>query len=437
MSIPMRSLILAESCNPEWPSLPVVGYKAVRSIADHADVVVATHVRNKPAIEKAGGCGRAQVHYIDNEYVAKPMYALSKLLRGGTEVGWTTHIATIYPSYLAFEREVWKAFKGELNAKEFDVVHRITPMSPTIPSPLASWSPVPFVLGPLNGGLKWPAEFTEELRREREYLTYLRNAYRLLPYYRSTYTESAAVLAGFQHTIDDLPQRALDRVIDFPEVGIDPEAFSSQGPRPERDRKIILYAGRFVPYKCPDVPVAAFAHNPELRKHRLVMVGDGPERERIETIIRENDLHDCVELLGWKTQQEVGQLMREADVFAFPSIRELGAGAVVEAMACGLAMAVVNYGAPAGLVTPECGVKIPLGSKQHLVESYAQQLGELVNDPERMRSAGIASHERALSVYSWDVKARRTLEVYEWVTGKRVVRPDFEPQIDSDARRAA
>ena len=51
-SIPCEVLILADDCNPEWPSLPLVGYKAARAIADHADVVVATHVRNRDSIEK-------------------------------------------------------------------------------------------------------------------------------------------------------------------------------------------------------------------------------------------------------------------------------------------------------------------------------------------------------------------------------------------------
>ena len=433
----MRVLILADSCNPEWPSLPVVGYKAVRSISMHAEVVLATHVRNREAIEKAGGCGNAEVHYIDNEFVAKPMFALSKLLRGGNAVGWTTHIATVYPSYLAFERQVWKQFKGQLNAGEFDVVHRITPMSPTIPSPMAKWSPVPFVLGPLNGGLKWPAQFKSEFKREKEYLTYLRGIYRLLPYYRTTYSHSAAILAGFQHTIDDLPERDLDRVIDFPEVGIDPEVFNTSGARPVRDKKTILFAGRFVPCKCPDVPVSAFARNPELRKHRLVMVGDGPERERIESIIEEHSLQDCVELLSWRTQAEVGELMRESDVFAFPSIRELGAGAVVEAMASGLSMAAVDYGAAAGLVTPECGVKIPLGTREQLIERYSISLEELLSDNERLRSTGQAAHERALRLYSWDAKALRTLEVYRWVTGQRLVRPTFESEEACERRISA
>ena len=49
-----KVLILADDCNPEWPSLPVVGYKYARSLARFADVTVATHVRNRENIEKAG-----------------------------------------------------------------------------------------------------------------------------------------------------------------------------------------------------------------------------------------------------------------------------------------------------------------------------------------------------------------------------------------------
>src|SRR5438876_588637 len=136
----MRVLILADDCNPEWPSLPIVAYNAARSIAEHADVVVATQIRNRENIEKAG-FGRAKVRYIDSEYVARPLFKLGKFLRRGTQTAWTTAIALSYPSYLTFEWEAWKATRDELRAGIFDVVHRISPMSPTLPSPMASWSP--------------------------------------------------------------------------------------------------------------------------------------------------------------------------------------------------------------------------------------------------------------------------------------------------------
>src|SRR5206468_2997884 len=110
---------------------------------------------------------------------------------------------------------VWKRYRSEIEEKRFDIVHRLTPMSPTLPSPMASWSRrsgVPFVLGPLNGGLKWPTEYRAELAREREWMSYLREAYRYLPYRKSTYADSSAILSAFAHTASDIGAKFLDRL---------------------------------------------------------------------------------------------------------------------------------------------------------------------------------------------------------------------------------
>jgi glycosyltransferase involved in cell wall biosynthesis len=423
----MRVLLLANDCNPDWPSLPVVGYNACRGIAEHLDATVATHIRNAGAIE-AKGLGRARVEYIDNEWIASPMYKAATWLRGGKSVGWTTNIAMQYPPYLAYEWEVWKKFRDRLKAHQFDVVHRVTPMSPTLPSPLAKWLKkidVPFIVGPLNGGLRWPPEFTGELKKEKERLTYVRDAYKRLPYARSTYAKSAAILAAFQHTIDRLPETDRDRVIDFPEVGIDPDLFQAPPDRPVKDRVTFLYAGRLVPYKCPDVAVMAMAEDPALRKHRLVVAGDGPELPRLQQLVTEHKLESCVELIGRKTQAEVGQLMREADVFVFPSIRELGAGVVVEAMACGLPCVVVDYGGPGGLIHGDSGVKVSLGDKRHLTVKFAAEMQLLAEDPAKRRALGAAGHEDAVSTYAWTAKGKKTVAVYDWVLGRRKEKPNF------------
>lgn len=419
----MRVLILADDCNPDWPSLPVVGYKAARAIADHADVTVATHVRNRENIEKAG-FGRAEVQYINNEYVARPLYKLATLIRRGTSTGWTTAVALAYPSYLAFEWEVWKANRKALRAGKFDLIHRLTPMSPTIPSPLARWSPVPFVLGPLNGGLKWPQAYRKELIREREWLSLVRDVHAILPYRRSTYHRARAVLAAFSHTIDDLPAYARERTVDFPEVGIDPVVFSENPDRQVKAEKTILFVGRFVPYKLPQVVVRAYADRPQLHKHRLIMVGDGPERPAVEQLIRDNGLESRIELTGWKTQAEVAALMRSADIFAFPSIRELGAGAVLEAMACGLACVVVDYGGPSQLIDADRGVKIPLGNIDEIASSLGSALERLVADENATVSLGRAARAHAMQHYTWDAKAKKTLAVYNWALG-RGQRPQF------------
>lgn len=418
MTRPLRVLILADDCNPEWPSLPVVGYKAARSIADHAEVTVATHVRNRPNIEKVG-FGKARVEYVDNEYVARGLYKLNLWLRGGNEVGWTTNIAMNYPSYLAFEWEVWRRFGADIKAGKFDVVHRITPMSPTLPSPLARETRVPFILGPLNGGLPWPEGYGQEREREREWLVKLREAYRYLPFYRSSYEKSAAILAAFDHTLRDLPKSALPRAIHFPEVGIDPELFRAP-PARQGDRLTFLFAGRLVPYKLPGLPIECFAQSEALRAHRLLIVGDGPEREAMELAIAEHKLHDSVQMLGKKPQSEVAELMRQADVFVFPSIRELGAGVVIEAMASGLCCVAADYGGPAGLLANGRGVKVPLGHKSRLADDFTRELEKIAANPALAREYGERGRQHALANYTWDVKAQRTVEIYRWaVDGRR------------------
>lgn len=88
--------------------------------------MITAHVRNREAIVGSGGCGRADIVYLDTEYIASPLHKLSKLLRGGTQVSWTTEVAAYYPSYIAFEYEAWKRFRSEIDAGALDVAHRLT-----------------------------------------------------------------------------------------------------------------------------------------------------------------------------------------------------------------------------------------------------------------------------------------------------------------------
>jgi glycosyltransferase involved in cell wall biosynthesis len=209
-------------------------------------------------------------------------------------------------------------------------------------------------------------------------------------------------------------------------VGIDPELFSAPPERPSSDIMTILYVGRLVPYKCPDVFLLALAARPELRRHRFLIVGDGPDRERMDQIVREHGLESCVEFTGRVSQARVGEIMREANIFVFPSIRELGAGAVVEAMACGLTCMVVDYGAPGGLVAPERGVRVPLGTKDELVTRFAAELAALVENPARVKALGTAARDYALRCYSWEAKAKKIVEIYRWVLHQQAEKPAFD-----------
>lgn len=413
----VRALVIAEACNPEWVSVPLVGYNLYKALRDVADVHLVTHVRNQSALE-ASESTTEHITFINSDRVAGPAYRLAELLTLGRGLGWTTKQAIMWGPYLYFEYLVWRKFQRDLKDGRFDLVHRVTPLSPTYASPLASWIPVPFVLGPLNGGLPWPKGTTRTRFAEMEFLSYFRNAYRVLPYVRRTYERAACVIAGSQATMDQLIPAAKQHAVYMPENGIDASRFSAEGrPAPsEINPHRILFVGRLVPYKGADVVIDAFGASESLRRDaELVIVGDGPQRPALEAQVDELGLRGQVTFTGRLPQPEVVTHFRESSVFAFPSLREFGGGVVLEAMACGLPAIVLDHGGPAELITPETGVTLPVADRSTRVDSLRAVLEQLLGDPQRLDRMSDAGRERVEREFTWPRKAEKIHSVYQAV----------------------
>lgn len=110
---------------------------------------------------------------------------------------------------------------------------------------------------------------------------------------------------------------------------VDVDAFSL----PERREDFYLTASRLVPYKRIDLIAEAFQRMPE---RRLVIIGDGPERRKIERLASPN-----VELLGYQPFEVLRDHMQRARAFVFAAEEDFGI-VPVEAQACGTP--VVAYG---------------------------------------------------------------------------------------------
>jgi glycosyltransferase involved in cell wall biosynthesis len=424
-------LLLVEACNPTWTSVPLVGYNQARALAerDDLDVTVLTHVRNQPALERDALSSLARIEYVNNELVAGPLYRIAKLLRGGKSLSWTTNMAMAWPAYVFFERLAYKRLRDELREKRFDLVHRITPVSPTLGSPMASRGPAPMILGPLNGGLPWPKEFPELRRREREWLVPLRRLYTRLPYYRSTYRHAAAVIAGSRHTASEIPDYFAGKRFYLPENGIDPDRFPLADAWPEpRGAFRFVTVGRMVPYKGMAFILEAMRDSEMLRRCELHLVGDGPEREHLESLCRDFRLTERVYFRGWLGQQELARELGASQAFVFPSLREFGGGVVLEAFARGLPAIVVDHGGPAELVTPECGIALPVTPADELVRNLRSAMDELVGNVDRCRRMGRRACAMVREQYTWEAKAARIVEIYHEVLGIETC-PNTEPSV--------
>lgn len=423
MSKAYRVLLIAEAANPEWVSVPLVGWSHALALSNVARTHLVTQVRNREAIERYGWRHGEEFTAIDSEAVAKAAYSVAGVLRGGKGKGWTVVSAMASPSYLYFERLFWQRFGAELQAGKWDIVHRITPLSPTIPSLLGGRlraAGVPYVVGPLNGGVPWPKEFDAARRAEKEWLSYVRDAYKLLPGYRALRKEASAIVCGSEDTLRQMPSWTSERLAYIPENAIDPQRFERDSPSSAvvSDQPLhVAFIGRLVPYKGADMLVEAAAPLVRDGLVRVTILGDGPERGKLERLIAEQQLEHGVVLHGWVHHQEVSKKLVGCDVLGFPSVREFGGGVVLEAMAMGLVPVVLAYGGPKELVTDQTGIALALGNRADIVQSLRAALQKLAGDRALVRELSIAAQARVARYFTWEKKALQTLAIYDWVTG--------------------
>lgn len=199
--------------------------------------------------------------------------------------------------------------------------------------------------------------------------------------------------------------------------GTDPECFL---PPDERltSGPTLLSVGRLIPRKGLDLVIETL---PKLLMRypdiRYKIVGEGPDRSRLEQLVLDFGVEDIVDFLGYVENDDLPLIYQNADIFVLPAREVMGSSiegfgiVFLEASACGLpVVAGRSGGAVEAVLEGETGILVDPNNSEILGDS----LIELLDHPEKRARMGRAGREWVVNRMNWD---RAASEIHKLLEG--------------------
>lgn len=215
-------------------------------------------------------------------------------------------------------------------------------------------------------------------------------------WFRKIVREAEAIIANSTYTKDEI----LDNLKPFKrDIGVvQPSPKTVKIVKETHDQPIILSVARLVPRKGIDLAITAFPKIlSEVPDAKYFIIGDGPERARLQAQITSLKLQDSIALLGSVPDATLAEFYGRASVFLFP-VREIGADvegfgiAPLEASAHGIPVVAGKSGGVAEAVAHgETGILIPPGNTEAIYETVVF----LLKNKDLARKMGEAGRRRA------------------------------------------
>jgi glycosyltransferase involved in cell wall biosynthesis len=392
----VRILVSAYACEPRRGSEPGVGWNWVRELARHHEVWVLTRTNNRRAIERQLSEHPGEQPSMRFLYVDLP----ERVTRHKRGQRW------VHLYYYAWQFAARRVARRAHADTPFDVVHHVTFASAFSPA-LVRIPGVPFVWGPVGGGVRVPWRLAAEGGTSALVYEGLRAAKRLVgryldPWVRATWRDADLILVQNRETLAWLPRRHRSRARIQTNCGVDDHEIGERRTfRGRRNEIVVVAAGRLIHLKGFSLGLRAMAEIGDPRV-RMVVVGEGPQRGGLEALAADLGLDGRVAFTGAIPRAGLLDLFAHAEILLFPSLHDEAGFVVVEAMAQGAIPIVLEVGGPGALVGP-AGYVVPARgrSRRSVVADLASALGAAAAEDLDARRAVAIERARGLA---WSTK---------------------------------
>jgi len=393
----INPLIIAYACEPALGSEPGVGWNLVQALARIRPVFVITHEQHRAGVEAylaKNGDGRMRFAF----------YTLPRLF----------DFALVWPPLLNLYYYFWHIGAARLARKlnqqhRFAIAHHVTYVRYWMPTAAAKIG-LPFVWGPVGGGESAPASFNRDLGLRGRCVEIARSIIRWIfewdPRLKSAAKACDLGIAASEQSAQRMRKIGFRNVRVMSAVGhVQADAEHHRATATEDNVLRFVSIGRLLHWKGFHLGLRAFARA-DIPNSEYVVVGNGPDRPRLEKLAKSLGISDRVRFTGALPRREGLAEMQRADVLVHPSLHDSGGFVVLEAMDLKMPVICLDLGGPAVCVDETNGFKIAAHSTEQAINDIANAMTNLTNSDLR-RQLGETGRWRATEEFSWFAKAQQ------------------------------
>ena len=365
-----------------------------------------THSEDQLSIEKTlAEHPISNIHFI---YVGMPsLLRLLLRIQGGHQVYYYLWQIKSYFAARRLHRKI-----------QFDLFHHITYANDWMSSFIGALLPIPYVRGPGGGAHRTPQKLQKEYTPGGRIWEKVRSIgqwiFRHDPIFIQGHSRASALLLCNQDAISVIPPKWSNKVHLFPVSGVSKSDLrirvSDEAPDGEFS---VVSAGSLIRVKGFGLAIKAFKQfSQKYPNAKFEIAGRGPEEERLNDLIIRLGLSEKVRLVGELPREELMLKIASSDVVLFPSLRDGGGTAVIEAMSVGKPVICLDIGGPGLHITEECGIKVSPAAPETTVNRLADALERLYQNEGLRIKLGEEARRRANTMYRWDRLGERLMEIY-------------------------
>lgn len=360
-----KILLSAYACHPTEGSEPGVGWAFLLAALETADEVhVLTRNNNVEAVLSALTADQLQRCKVHGYDLGRQSQIWKKRVPWGAQA-----------YYIAWQSAARRTVRELHREHGFDVAHHVTFASDWYPVAASSCEGLPLVWGPVGGATSVPREMYKYLGTRGRLFELLRLVIGKIgrSLIGTQIARSASVMVASNQDVRNHYVSSGANIVVEPNAAISMQAFDDD--RLQVDSSVVIGVGRLVAWKGWALALDAIASLPD-KSIRFRLIGDGPDRRRLEARATRLGIRDRVEFTGVIPRSEVFTELRSARALLFPSFHDTAGWSVAEALSVGCPVVCLDLGGPAEIVRRSGGRIVP-----HRSPFLAEQLAIALSDP--------------------------------------------------------